>query len=94
MAEEQAEKSRALEDEFDDSDKPERKYFIKQPEKVLVRLKVEHSGFTTLNNQRFGSQFVGEVANPSDILLFHKRRQAESAKGGKKAPRKKNAAGL
>ena len=63
MAEEQAEKSRALEDEFDDSDKPERKYFIKQPEKVLVRLKVEHSGFTTLNNQRFGSQFVGEVVS-------------------------------
>ena len=34
-------------------------------------------------------------ANPSDILLFHKRRQAESAKGGKGATRKKrSAAGL
>jgi len=84
-----------LEDEFDDSDKPKRKYKIKQPEKVLVRLKVEHSGFSTLNNQRFGSQFVGQVANPADILLFHKRRQAESAKGGKGATRKKrSAAGL
>ena len=69
---------------------------------------MEHSGFTTLNNQRFGSRFVGEVvstfvklfcfdlteplqtdtpffsaphlqANPSDILLFHKKRGAESA---------------
>ena len=33
-------------------------------------------------------------ANPADILLFHKRRQAESAKGGKGATRKKRAAGL
>mmetsp|Transcript_17559 Transcript_17559/g.27537 ORF Transcript_17559/g.27537 Transcript_17559/m.27537 type:complete len:902 (-) Transcript_17559:1179-3884(-) len=73
--------SMALEDEFD-PDKRQRKYTIKNPEQVLVRLKVEHSGFTTLNNQRFGSRFVGEVANPSDILLFHKRRSAETAKRG------------
>lgn len=95
-AEEALQRSRALEDEFGDpSSERERKYKIKQPEKVLVRLKVEHTGFTTLNNQRFGSQFVGEVANPSDILLFHKRRQADSAKGGGKGSKKKrNAAGL
>lgn len=111
----------AWEDEFD-PDKRQRKYTIKNPEQVLVRLKVEHSGFTTLNNQRFGSRFVGEVvslaglgrlkyympyyycphfsfaltnnciflqqANPSDILLFHKRRSAESAKKG--APKKRS----
>ncbi|KAL7536400.1 hypothetical protein ACHAXR_009255 [Thalassiosira sp. AJA248-18] len=94
-AEEEAQRSRALEDEFD-TDKRERKYKIKDPEKVLVRLKVEHTGFTTLNNQRFGSQFVGEVANPSDILLFHKRRQADSAKGGKAgaSKKKRGAAGM
>jgi double-strand break repair protein MRE11 len=40
------------------------KYKLEKPEQVLVRLKVEHSGFSTLNNQRFGSTFVGEVANP------------------------------
>ena len=34
-----------------------------KPEHVLVRLKVEHSGFSTLNNQRFGSRFVGEVVS-------------------------------
>lgn len=62
-AEKEAEECRTLEDEFDDSDKPKRKYKIKQPEKVLVRLKVEHSGFSTLNNQRFGSQFVGQVVS-------------------------------
>lgn len=36
-------------------------YRVQHPEQVLVRLKVEHSGFTTLNNSRFGSQFVNEV---------------------------------
>jgi hypothetical protein len=55
----------ALEDEFD-PDKRQRKYTIKNPEQVLVRLKVEHSGFTTLNNQRFGSRFVGEVVSLLD----------------------------
>ena len=134
-AEEETARLRALEDESDDPGKPQRKYVIKNPERVLVRLKVEHTGFTTLNNQRFGSQFVGHVvsspardfriflftreynlhttliispphliicpspsmqANPSDILLFHKRRQAETAKGGKggASRKKRSAAGL
>lgn len=66
-AEKEAEECRTLEDEFDDSDKPKRKYKIKQPEKVLVRLKVEHSGFSTLNNQRFGSQFVGQIVSISVV---------------------------
>mmetsp|Transcript_12362 Transcript_12362/g.27094 ORF Transcript_12362/g.27094 Transcript_12362/m.27094 type:complete len:392 (-) Transcript_12362:133-1308(-) len=48
---------------------------MQKPEQVLVRLKVEHSGFTTLNGQRFGAMFVDEVANPSDILLFHRKKQ-------------------
>lgn len=118
---EAAAQSRAIEDEFDDSDKPQRKYILKNPEKVLVRLKVEHTGFTTLNNQRFGSKFVGQVvsirfcmnfppfarlwphmshtntqANPSDILLFYKRRQAEVATGGKggASRKKRRVAGL
>lgn len=41
---------------------------------VLVRLRVEHSGFPVLHNQRFGARFVGKVANPNDILLFFRRR--------------------
>ena len=61
-AEAAAQKIMSLEDEFD-PDKRQRKYTIKNPEQVLVRLKVEHSGFTTLNNQRFGSRFVGEVVS-------------------------------
>ena len=32
------------------------------PDQVLVRLKVDHTGFATLNNAKFGGQFVGRVA--------------------------------
>jgi len=32
-----------------------------------VRLRIEHSGFSTLNNQRFGSKFVGDVSNPTAV---------------------------
>ncbi len=39
---------------------------VKKPDQVLVRLKVEHSGFTTLHNQRFGSQFVNNL-----VSTFH-----------------------
>eukprot|EP00035_Acanthoeca_spectabilis_P024894 m.455897 g.455897 ORF g.455897 m.455897 type:complete len:668 (-) comp20957_c0_seq1:227-2230(-) len=41
----------------------------------LLRLRVEYTGFETINTQRFGQRFVGEVANPKDLLLFHRRRQ-------------------
>ena len=60
------------------------KFQIQEPNQVLVRLRVQHSGFPTLNNQRFGSRFVNEVANPADLLLFHRRREASTAAGGKK----------
>ncbi|CEL93287.1 unnamed protein product [Vitrella brassicaformis CCMP3155] len=48
----------------------------RDPMLPLIRLKVEHSGYPTISNQRFGQQFVGKVANPDDILLFHKSRRA------------------
>jgi double-strand break repair protein MRE11 len=50
------------------------KYKLVNPKEVLVRVRVEHNGFTTLNNQRFGAKFVGEVANPTDMLLFHRKK--------------------
>ena len=37
---------------------------LQRRDEVLVRIKVEHSGFSTVNNQRFGAKFVGQVANP------------------------------
>ena len=45
------------------------KYRLQKPDRILVRLKVEHSRFGTLKNQRFGSKFVEEVANLSDSEL-------------------------
>ena len=39
----------------------------------LVRLRVDYSGFTTCNPQRFGQYFVDRVANPGEILCFHRR---------------------
>lgn len=68
-------------EEDSDGDKRKRRYEIRDPDKVLVRLRVDHTGVASLNNnqqfqqrfqQRFGAQFVGRVANPSDILLFYK----------------------
>ncbi|XP_072954347.1 double-strand break repair protein MRE11 [Typha angustifolia] len=38
----------------------------------LVRVKVDYSGFSTINPQRFGQKYVGKVANPQDILIFSK----------------------
>jgi double-strand break repair protein MRE11 len=48
----------------DEDDEFPLKNRVDKPDEVLVRLKVEHSGFSTLNNQRFGAKFIGEVANP------------------------------
>jgi len=45
-----------------------------QMPKPLIRLRVDYTGFTNLNVQRFGQQFVNKVANPKDVLHFHKRR--------------------
>ncbi|KAL3914561.1 MAG: hypothetical protein SGILL_006055 [Bacillariaceae sp.] len=53
---------------------PPVKNVITKEDEVLVRLKVDHHGFPAMNNQRFGAKFVGEVANPTDILLFHRKR--------------------
>ncbi len=38
----------------------------------LVRLKVDYTGYSTCNPQKFGQRFVDRVANPSEILLFQK----------------------
>ena len=35
-------------------------------------LQVDHTGFSTVNPQRFGQKFVGRVANPHDMLTWHK----------------------
>ncbi|EGZ11605.1 hypothetical protein PHYSODRAFT_250783 [Phytophthora sojae] len=52
---------------------------------VLIRLRVEHTGFQVLVNQRFGAKFVGKVANPNDILLFYRRKNDRINASDKKA---------
>lgn len=47
----------------------------------LVRLRVEHAGFETINPQSFGQQFADRVANPEELLLFHKRGNAATRAG-------------
>jgi hypothetical protein len=50
---------------------------------VLVRLKVDYTGFSQVSNTRFGKAFVGKVANPADILIFHKqKKKAENDRQG------------
>ena len=44
-------------------------YRLEKPYQILVRLKVDHSVFGTLNNHRFVSNFVEEVANLSGSEL-------------------------
>ncbi|KAH8739669.1 hypothetical protein FG386_001226 [Cryptosporidium ryanae] len=39
----------------------------------IIRLKVEYEDENiTINTKRFGHQFVGRVANPHELLIFHK----------------------
>lgn len=61
-----------------DDDSPLTHKLVK-PGEPLVRIRVEHTGFSTLSNQRFGAHFVGQVANPEDILLFHRRKDPSKA---------------
>ncbi|XP_026193334.1 uncharacterized protein LOC34622899 [Cyclospora cayetanensis] len=45
----------------------------------LVRVRVEHTGFSTISAPRFASQFVGRVANPDSLLCFYKRRSSHQS---------------
>lgn len=46
----------------------------------LVRLKVEHTNFPQINNQKFGRTFMEKVANPTEILLFHRKARREAVR--------------
>ncbi|KAL6844019.1 hypothetical protein ACP4OV_025692 [Aristida adscensionis] len=52
-----------------------------EPKLPLVRIKVDYSGFSTINPQRFGQKYVGKVANPQDILIFSKSAKKRQATG-------------
>ena len=46
---------------------------------MQIRVRVEHSGYKSLSVQRFGTAFVGRVANPADVLLFWRKPRARAA---------------
>ena len=52
----------------------------------LVRLKVDYTNYSTCNPQRFGQRFVDKVANPCEILLFHRKARKEATATTEAAP--------
>lgn len=54
------------------------------PPLPLIRLRVDYTGFSTINSQRFGQKFVSKVANPHDVLHWHKAAARKVAKVSKK----------
>ena len=55
---------------------------VKEAHLILARLRVDYDGFVSLNQQRFGALFVGQVANPSELLLFSKAKKYGTAAPG------------
>ncbi|EGC34567.1 hypothetical protein DICPUDRAFT_34779, partial [Dictyostelium purpureum] len=60
--------------------KAKEKFEGKPNEKMLplIRLKVDYTGYSTINPQKFGQRFSGRVANPNDVLLFHRKKTTSS----------------
>ncbi|KAF8065074.1 Metallo-dependent phosphatase-like protein [Lyophyllum atratum] len=51
----------------------------------LIRLKVDTTGVSEMSNPiRFGQEFQGRIANPRDVLVFHRSKKL-GTKGGKVA---------
>jgi len=58
----------------------------KSPDLPLVRLRVDYSGFSTINPQVFAQQFLNKVANAQDILMWQKASARKKDKSGKVLP--------
>ena len=66
-----------------------------QPSQLpLIRLRVDYTGFGTVNSQRFGQKYVGKVANPHDMLLWAKAAARRVKDEGARAEQEELAAGL
>lgn len=53
-----------------------------QPEKPLIRLRVDYSGgFEPFNVLRFSQKFVDRVANPKDVIHFFRHREQKGKTG-------------
>ncbi|XP_022417061.1 double-strand break repair protein MRE11 isoform X1 [Delphinapterus leucas] len=54
----------------------------RQPEKPLIRLRVDYSGgFEPFSALRFSQKFVDRVANPKDVIHFFRRREQKEDTG-------------
>ncbi len=53
----------------------------RSPELPLVRLRVDYTGFSTVNPQVFAQQFVNRVANAQDILMWQKSARKKDKSG-------------
>jgi len=71
----------------------DQQFKLQDATKVLVRLRVDHTGFPKINAQRFGGSFVAKVANPAEVLHFVKKAR-RAAGGSKKGARSKKRGGL
>lgn len=60
----------------------------------LLRLKVDYTGYTTVNAQKFGARFVDRVANPSSLIKFHQKARRKEKQDGKEGGKKYSAADL
>lgn len=52
------------------------------PELPLIRLRVDYSGFSTINTQSFAQQFMNKVANPQDLLMWQKSASRRKGRDG------------
>lgn len=69
-------------EEMLDSAERERLGNPQQPEKPLIRLRVDYSGgFEPFSVLRFSQKFVDRVANPKDIVHFFRRREQKPSAG-------------
>jgi len=60
----------------------------------IIRLRVDHTGYSTCNPQRFGQRFVDRVANPSDLLQFFRKAKRTEAKEDEQGKKPKKQAGF
>jgi len=65
---------------------------VREPHLVLVRLRVDHTGFAALNQNRFGQMFTGKVANASEILFFAKKKKDFVRQPGEAGAKRKGTA--
>ncbi|KAJ8602373.1 hypothetical protein CTAYLR_004216 [Chrysophaeum taylorii] len=62
---------------------PDQRFKLNHPNQVLVRLRVDHTGFEQVSAQRFGGQFVGKAANPTEILHYARASKKKTTAKGK-----------